>query len=66
VAHIGRLHYTGPDVSWEQIVEKPRGETGKALSEVLETYGESAEGLGDAVMPDYQPESGAAYLDPYG
>ncbi|MEN4478760.1 AAA family ATPase [Mycolicibacterium cosmeticum] len=62
VAEIARLPHVGTEVSWEGIVEMPRGETGKALSEVIETYGDSA--LNDAVTFDYQSESDSAYLEP--
>jgi hypothetical protein len=64
VADIARLDHTGADVNWDDIVEKPRGETGKALSEVMDVYSESAEGLNYAVAHEYQAESDAAYLDP--
>jgi hypothetical protein len=63
VAEIARLPYSGSDVSWEGIVEMPRGETGKVLSEVIGTYGESAAPLGEAVTLDYQAESDSAYLE---
>jgi hypothetical protein len=64
VAEIAQLPHTGSDVSWDDIVEMPRGETGKGLSEVIGTYGDSAGPLGDAVTFDYQAESDAAYLEP--
>ncbi len=62
VADIARLGRTGTSVDWYQITSKPRGETGRALSEVLSTYGDEAAGLTHAVVNDYRYEADSAFL----
>lgn len=63
VADLARLERKGTSVAWEEIVSKPRGDTGHALSEVLTTFGDSAGKLSGAVAVDYQVEADAALLD---
>jgi len=57
VAQVARLN--GP---YEEIVNKPRGETGRALLDVLKTFGGSAGQLRLAVRADYRQEADAALL----
>jgi hypothetical protein len=60
VADLARLDRSQDAVSWDAIVNKPRGETGRALLEVIKTFGSSADGLRVAVRSDYQHEADAA------
>ena len=63
VADLAQLDRSDDDeVSWEAIATKPRGETGRALLEVLRTFGPSADRLRSAVATDYQQEADAALL----
>jgi hypothetical protein len=62
VADIARLSRSGDQVDWNEILRKPRGESGSAISEVLRTFGPSAGRLAEAVANDYQHESDAALL----
>jgi AAA ATPase domain len=62
VADIARLSRSGNQVDWNEILRKPRGETGSAISEVLRTFGSEADRLAEAVAHDYQHESDAALL----
>ena len=62
VADLLRLPGDDVPVSWERIANKPRGETGRALLEVLTTFGDQAGGLRRAVGVDYQQEADAALL----
>jgi len=57
IGQIARLPET-----FEDIASKPRGETGRALLDVLRTAGSFADELRLAVRADYQQESDAALL----
>jgi hypothetical protein len=62
VADLTRLGQPDDPVSWQAIVTMPRGETGRALLDVLNTFGDSADLLRLAVRADYQQEADAALL----
>ena len=62
VADLAQLDRSGDGVAWQEIVSKPRGETGQAMLEVLKTFGSSADPLRSAVAADYQQEADAALL----
>ena len=59
---LAQLDRSGDGVAWQEIVSKPRGETGQAMLEVLKTFGSSADPLRSAVAADYQQEADAALL----
>lgn len=62
VADLAQLDRSGSGVAWQEIASKPRGETGRAVLEVLKAFGSSADPLRSAVAADYQQEADAALL----
>ena len=62
VADLAQLDRSADGVIWQGIASKPRGETGQAVLEVLNTFGSSADPLRSAVAADYQQEADAAFL----
>lgn len=62
VAELAQIDLSSDEVPWTDISIKPRGETGRALLEVLSAFGSSADTLRSAVTADYQQEADAAYL----
>jgi hypothetical protein len=62
VADIARLSRSGDQVDWDEILRKPRGESGSAIAEVLRTFGPETGRLAEAVADDYRHESDAALL----
>lgn len=62
VADVVQLDRFGDTVDWESIATRPRGETGKALLQVFQAFGSSADPVRSAVAADYQDEADAALL----
>lgn len=50
----------GDDTQWEGILNKPRGETGRILQDLIEAFPEAVDGVREAVTNDYQREADAA------
>lgn len=49
-------------IDFHEVINQPRGRTGRALEEVLSMFGDTAAGLRTAVAADYQRESDAALM----
>lgn len=62
VGDLAQLGRSDDEIAWTGIASKPRGETGRALLEVLSTLGASADRLRSALTVDYQGETDAALL----
>jgi hypothetical protein len=62
VADIAQLDRSEKTVAWEEIVTKPRGETGRALLDVIRTFGPSADQMRSAVRAAYRAETDAAFF----
>jgi hypothetical protein len=59
---VGELLRLDPYGSWDDIAAKPRGETGRALLEVLRAVKDSGDALRTAIQADYRREADAALL----
>jgi len=62
VADLTQLDSDDDGVRWSKIANKPRGETGRLLLNVLQAFPTSADGVRNAVASDYQNEADAALL----
>lgn len=60
VADLTQLDSDDDGVRWSTIANKPRGETGRLLLNVLQAFPTSVDGVREAVASDYQDEADAA------
>jgi hypothetical protein len=60
VADLTQLDSDDDGVQWSTIANKPRGETGRLLLNVLQAFPTSVDGVRKAIASDYQNEADAA------